>query len=190
MAYAQIDWHKFVVVETLELFESGNLPPPTAPEEVGSRLIALERYQQHGEMEVEEPEPTAQKEVIINDAPKSKYEDEAPSRGADTRVQDMEEDSDSEEEDNHPGKMDMRPPPLPKEAPQMLNTEHIIIRSDYDPKANRQINIAPPSDVSLTSPFTNEKVPANQIQEHIRIGEHSTENDCGYLCLCAHKLSS
>jgi splicing factor 3A subunit 1 len=41
VAYAQIDWHDFVVVETVDYqpFEMGNFPPPTTPDEVGARVL-------------------------------------------------------------------------------------------------------------------------------------------------------
>lgn len=41
MAYAQIDWHDFVVVETVDYqpMEVGNFPPPTTPDEVGARIL-------------------------------------------------------------------------------------------------------------------------------------------------------
>ncbi|CAG5115572.1 unnamed protein product, partial [Candidula unifasciata] len=61
-AYAQIDWHDFVVVETVDFqpTEIGNLPPPTTPEEVGARILQMERFASGGapmddavEMEVE-----------------------------------------------------------------------------------------------------------------------------------------
>ncbi|XP_029633151.1 splicing factor 3A subunit 1-like [Octopus sinensis] len=47
IAYAQIDWHDFVVVETVDFqaSEVGNLPSPTTPEEVGARVIQQERYE-------------------------------------------------------------------------------------------------------------------------------------------------
>ncbi len=47
VAYAQIDWHTFVVVETVDFQpnEPGNFPPPTTPEEVGARLLAQERFE-------------------------------------------------------------------------------------------------------------------------------------------------
>ena len=47
VAYAQIDWHDFVVVETVDFQqnEPGNFPPPTTPEEVGARLLAQERFE-------------------------------------------------------------------------------------------------------------------------------------------------
>lgn len=41
VAYAQIDWHDFVVVETVDYqpYETGNFPPPTTPDEVGARIL-------------------------------------------------------------------------------------------------------------------------------------------------------
>lgn len=45
VAYAMIDWHDFVVVETVDfsINEAGSFPMPTTPEEVGARTIADER---------------------------------------------------------------------------------------------------------------------------------------------------
>jgi splicing factor 3A subunit 1 len=45
VAYACIDWHDFVVVETVDYqpFESGNFPPPTTPQEVGARVLLQDR---------------------------------------------------------------------------------------------------------------------------------------------------
>jgi splicing factor 3A subunit 1 len=47
VAYAQIDWHDFVVVETVDYqpTETGNLPPPTTPDEVGARLLQQQRFE-------------------------------------------------------------------------------------------------------------------------------------------------
>lgn len=41
VAYALIDWHDFVVVETVDYqqFEVGNFPAPTTPDEVGARVL-------------------------------------------------------------------------------------------------------------------------------------------------------
>lgn len=46
VAYAQIDWHDFVVVETVDyqMGEMGNFPPPTTPEEVGARALLQDRH--------------------------------------------------------------------------------------------------------------------------------------------------
>lgn len=45
MAYAQIDWHDFVVVETVDFQygEIGHFPPPTTPDQVGVRTLMQER---------------------------------------------------------------------------------------------------------------------------------------------------
>ncbi|CAH8493673.1 unnamed protein product [Dicrocoelium dendriticum] len=45
VAYALIDWHDFVVVETVDFQpnEAGNFPVPTTPEEVSARMLAEER---------------------------------------------------------------------------------------------------------------------------------------------------
>lgn len=47
IAYAQIDWHDFVVVETVDYQpnEMGNFPPPTTPQDVGARVVAQERLE-------------------------------------------------------------------------------------------------------------------------------------------------
>lgn len=55
VAYAQIDWHDFVVVETVDYqpFEIGNFPPPTTPEEVGARLLIQERIEEGEDIEMQ-----------------------------------------------------------------------------------------------------------------------------------------
>lgn len=54
MAYAQIDWHDFVVVETVDFQygEIGNFPPPTTPDQVGVRTLMQERVD-NGEETIE-----------------------------------------------------------------------------------------------------------------------------------------
>ncbi|RDD44977.1 Splicing factor 3A subunit 1 [Trichoplax sp. H2] len=61
IAFAQVDWHDFVVVETVPFKddEKDNLPPPVTPEELGIRIIAQQRYEEEQrttevEMEVDE----------------------------------------------------------------------------------------------------------------------------------------
>lgn len=55
VAYAQIDWHDFVVVETVDYqpFEIGNFPPPTTPEEVGARILIQERLEEGEDIEMQ-----------------------------------------------------------------------------------------------------------------------------------------
>lgn len=142
--YAQIDWHDFVVVETVDYQpnEQGLFPPPTCPEEVGSRVLAQQRLEEEGE-EVE-----------------------------------MEVESDEEGEgDEGKGAADggrpPSPPQPPKEAPPQPpplppNPEQVVVRKDYNPKGTK----APKSTTEqyLISPITGEKIPADKMQEHMRIG--------------------
>lgn len=46
LAYASIDWHDFVVVQTVDFLpgEGANLPPPCTPKDVGARVLAQQRY--------------------------------------------------------------------------------------------------------------------------------------------------
>ncbi|KAG8146142.1 hypothetical protein E2320_012532, partial [Naja naja] len=89
VAYAQIDWHDFVVVETVDFqpSEQGNFPPPTTPEELGARILIQERYEKFGESEEVEMEVESDDEDD-----KQEKADEAPSQlDQDTQVQDMDE---------------------------------------------------------------------------------------------------
>ena len=168
VAYAKIDWHRFLVVGYSDPFDSENLPPMVKREDVGARVVEQERHQLGSFTEVEEPEPVTSKSVRFVDMPNVTVEDDS-TRGADTNIQDMEENSDSEEENGQENVV-FQVPQLPKEAPQQLNAENIIIRTDYDPKAKRQREEVVESDGFLISPLTNEKIPANKITEHLRIG--------------------
>lgn len=93
VAYAQIDWHDFVVVETVDyqIGEMGNFPPPTTPEEVGARVLMQDRQAQKKSKEdnqgVEEDEDEMQ---IGSD---DEMLDRTGRRGAD----DMESSSDESE---------------------------------------------------------------------------------------------
>ena len=89
VSYAQIDWHNFVVVETVDYqpWEVGNFPPPTNPQEVGARVLMQRRIESN-------PPPPAKKNV--------ETEKESSSRGDNTNVEDMEEGSSDEEEGDQP----------------------------------------------------------------------------------------
>ena len=78
VSYAQVDWHNFVVVETVDYqpWEVGNFPPPTNPGEVGARVLIQRRQEETG---VHQPPPTHDSD------------DSDDETGADTNVQDMEE---------------------------------------------------------------------------------------------------
>ncbi|KAL2092153.1 hypothetical protein ACEWY4_011951 [Coilia grayii] len=165
VAYAQIDWHDFVVVETVDFqpSEQGNFPPPTTPEELGARLLIQERYEKYGESEEVEMEVESEDE---EDEREDREEGHAAQPDQDTQLQDMDEGSDEEED----GMKAPLPPDNPMPPPLPPTPDQVIIRKDYDPKASKpQPSVSAP-DEYLISPITGEKIPASKMQEHMRIG--------------------
>ena len=146
VSYAQIDWHDFVVVETVDYqhFEIGNFPPPTTPEEVGARILLQERYEegQDVEMQLESEDDSDEEEEQQTRLP-------PPPPGSAPPV----------------GKDGPQPPPT---APSLDN---VIVRKDYNPKMAPKPQARPPApDEYLISPITGERIPASQVAEHMRIG--------------------
>ncbi|CAG7835959.1 unnamed protein product [Allacma fusca] len=159
MAYASIDWHDFVVVETVDYqpFESGNFPPPTNPQEVGARVLLQDRILQG---QIPEKEPSSEDNFTALD---------------DTEVQDMEEDSDSSSEDDDEPSLALgkQPPSMP--GMQQADRDEVIIKKGYDPKqpknvlAEKVFTAATPEEYTI-SPITGERIPVSKLQEHMRIG--------------------
>lgn len=165
VAYAQIDWHDFVVVETVDFQpnEHGHFPPPTTPEELGARILIQERYEKYGESEEVEMEVESEDE----DDRRDDRRDGQPSQpDQDTQLQDMDEGSDDEDE----GMRVPMPPDTPMPPPLPPTPDQVIIRKDYDPKASKSLPSVAVSDEYLISPITGEKIPASKMQEHMRIG--------------------
>lgn len=164
VSYAQIDWHNFVVVETVDYqpWEVGNFPPPTNPQEVGARVLMQRRIESA-------PAPVASSQ-------KAKV-DENREGGANTNVEDMEEGSSSEEDEDDEdavpqpiGKplMAVDAAPAVQQPPPALPTrENVEVRS-YDPKAKKKV--VELAEQYLVSPMTGEKLPASKVAEHMRIG--------------------
>ncbi|XP_008333387.1 splicing factor 3A subunit 1-like [Cynoglossus semilaevis] len=159
VAYAQIDWHDFVVVETVDFQpnEQGHFPPPTTPEELGARILIQERYEKYGEseeveMEVESEDEEDERERRDNGQPSQPDQD--------TQVQDMDEGSDDEDM----GIKAPLPPDNPMPPPLPPSPDQVIIRKDYDPKASRPPPSVAVSDEYLISPITGEKIPASKMQ--------------------------
>ncbi|KAK3565271.1 hypothetical protein QTP86_004275 [Hemibagrus guttatus] len=165
VAYAQIDWHDFVVVETVDFQpnEQGNFPPPTTPEELGARILIQERYEKYGESEEVEMEVESEDE---EDEREARDDGHAAQPDQDTQLQDMDEGSD-EDEDSMKAPL---PPENPMPPPLPPTPDQVIIRKDYDPKASKLQAVVPPGDEFLISPITGEKIPASKMQEHMRIG--------------------
>lgn len=173
VAYAQIDWHDFVVVETVDYqpFETGNFPPPTTPEEVGARVLMEERMlEEDGDIEMQiesdndndSDDPSAVRlSAMENRIGMPSFQALASSKRDNIQIQDMDEAS-SEEDDDH-AKTPMAtilPPTLDK-----------VIIKKYDPKQVQKPAPKPPqADDFLISPITGERIPASKMAEHMRIG--------------------
>lgn len=171
VSYAQVDWHNFVVVETVDYqpWEVGNFPPPTNPSEVGARVLIQRRQEETGGPP---PQPIH--------ADSDSDEDE----GADTNVQDMEEDSESDSDEEQAAALAasralkapvMAAPPVQQPAPVPVppisapNPGNVTIKK-YDPKAAAAVKKRPEEDQYLISPITGEKIPASKAAEHMKVG--------------------
>ncbi|XP_017764113.1 PREDICTED: splicing factor 3A subunit 1 [Eufriesea mexicana] len=172
VAYAQIDWHDFVVVETVDYqqFEVGNFPAPTTPDEVGARVLMQERIEEGEDVEM-------QIDSEGEDEMQSRTEGEKDRAKDNNQVQDMEEDSSDEDDVSPPGDThkskepkprdsnNMQPPPLPP------TPGNVVVKKGYDPKQHASKTARPvPPDEYLISPITGERIPASKVQEHMRIG--------------------
>lgn len=158
VAFAQVDWHDFVVVETVNFREDeiANLPHPVTLEQLGARILAQERFermQETGEINAEEME------MEVEDDEEEEIREN--------------EDETAEKDVNRPPSppqvpsSELRPPPLPPTVP----GPNVNIRRDYDPKAPKPPppSSVPPPDNYLISPLTGEKVPAEAVAEHMKI---------------------
>lgn len=169
VAYAQIDWHDFVVVEVVEYqpYESGNFPPPTTPDEVGARVLMEQRFQEDDddiEMQIESDDEFHDR--VEHNLPhqniKMSIMENRTAHKDNTQVQDMDEESSDDE----------RPPsmkPPPPVAPLMPPTHDKVIVKKYDPKNVQKQSKPMSSDEYLISPITGEKIPASKVAEHMRI---------------------
>ncbi|KMQ90146.1 splicing factor 3 subunit 1 [Lasius niger] len=172
VAYAQIDWHDFVVVETVDYqqFEVGNFPAPTTPDEVGARVLMQERIEDGEDVEMQ-IDSDAEEETQTRDGEKG---DRAKDNN---QVQDMEEDSSDEDDVSPPGdthkskeskprETSMQPPPLPP------TPGNVMVKKGYDPKQHATKTTRPVAsdEYLMISPLTREHIPANKVQEHMRIG--------------------
>jgi len=188
VAYAQVDWHNFVVVETVDYqaWEVGNFPPPTNPTEVGARILIQRRQEEQG------GSAAPAKAAAASDSDSDSDGDEDGSgdkeKGADTQVQDMEEGSSSSDEDDEieqpedpkyareramaaAGVVPAPPvgqPPLPP-PPGPIGAGNVVVKH-YDPKAAAAMRKKVKDDQYLISPLTGEKIPASKAAEHMKIG--------------------
>ncbi|KAL6735693.1 hypothetical protein Aduo_006109 [Ancylostoma duodenale] len=155
VAYASIDWHDFVVVQTVD-FQPGdttNLPGLCTPKDVGARILLEARS-------------------------------EAQKQAGEAMEMDMDE-SDSEEETEQQIQNEVEPAPEPSPTPAPAPPEETppppaefstplpptrqkdLIVKDYDPKKAAHA-MKRPADKWLISPLTGERIPSDKLEEHVR----------------------
>lgn len=171
VAYAQIDWHEFVVVETVDYqpFEQGNFPPPTTPDDVGARVLMQERLDEDEDIEMQlESDSDEEQETQSNHVALSVMEDHTKIRD-NNQIQDMDEDSDEDEGEGKKQNESAPPQPSTENLMEPPSLDKVVIKK-YDPKkANKPTKIESSEDY-LISPITGERIPVNKVAEHMRIG--------------------
>lgn len=161
VAYAQIDWHDFVVVETVDYQpnEVGNFPPPTTPADVGARVIVQERIES-GQLDPSALDNNGRllMQRILEDESRV-----APSSiPKDKNIDHVAMDEDVIQEDNRSKKA----PNIKQDIPLPPNPANVIIRP-YDPKAKQGRKHG--AEEYFKSPITGELIPASMMSEHMRI---------------------
>jgi splicing factor 3A subunit 1 len=182
VAYAQVDWHDFVVVETVDYQpnEMGNFPPPTTPQDVGARIIAQERIEAGG-AEGSMVDITGrflidriiddESRVELSSLSKQNIIDEvslAPPVNSDKNIDQVAMDEDSDDEKQKPADQ-AKKQAIPRDLPLPPNPDNVIIRSGYDPKANKQQTASKQAESYFKSPLTGELISASKMSEHMRI---------------------
>ncbi|XP_028399684.1 splicing factor 3A subunit 1-like [Dendronephthya gigantea] len=161
VSFAQIDWHDFVVVETVEFKdnEMGNLPPPVTLEQLGARILDQERSGTDKGKDMEGETKGKDDEYDMMDIEmEDEDESQPPPPPKDTQ------------RDNRPPSppRPQEPPPPQPPLPPMAPGTNIQIRKDYNPKQVRAPGTVPP-DNYLISPITGERVPPQEFDEHMKI---------------------
>jgi splicing factor 3A subunit 1 len=145
IAYAQIDWHDFVTVETVEYQsgEMGNFPLPTTPAHVGARTCAQERMMTTTNGVSDTPLSMAS---IVEDESRCVVVDKTTAT-QDTNVDQVAMDEEDSDEDQKTSQQEQEAAAaaaadqksqktMPKDfnLPLPPNPDNVIIRRDYDPK--------------------------------------------------------
>ncbi|VDN55427.1 unnamed protein product [Dracunculus medinensis] len=148
LAYAQIDWHDFVVVQTVDFptNDAATLPPFCTPKDVGTRILMQQR---------QEAAAKAAAEQAVEMDVESDSDDENRIRN------EVEEDAiDNIEEPQKKAPYEVTQP-----MPAPPSEETVLIR-EYDPK--KAVAQKKTADKWIISPLTGERIPADKLQEHMR----------------------
>lgn len=143
LAYASIDWHDFVVVQTVD-FQPGdtaNLPGLCTPQDVGARIL----LEQRNEMQ------QVAGEAVEMDMEESDSEDEQEQPAIDREV-----DTGAEQ-----------PSMANFAAPLPPSRQKDLVVKDYDPKRAGSSQKRP-AEKWLISPLTGERILSDKMEEHVR----------------------
>lgn len=138
--YAQIDWHDFVLVESVDYqpTETGMFPPPTTPEQVGSRILLQQRIEEQGAAEIDE--------------------------------MDVESDEEDENEKDSSKEAMPPPPLPPSLDNVVIRKDYNPRAKNQGNAPTLATSASAKSDAWVISPITGQKIPAEKLQEHMRYG--------------------
>lgn len=197
LQYNQIDWHDFVIVETIDYQQSEALtnpesfPAPVTVEELGKRLTQQLRYEEFGEdgikqqlederalKEEEEARKAEMEEArrIALEAEREALEAAAEIEEEELRLQELEAQEEQKRLEEL-GKLEQEEefehldPTRNLPAPSFVEPNAVKIVKDYDPKAQKRIvNKVTNSEKWLISPLTGEKIRADKVEKHMAHG--------------------
>ncbi|KAI5801503.1 Pre-mRNA splicing factor PRP21 like protein-domain-containing protein [Peziza echinospora] len=185
LAYAQIDWHDFVVVETVlftEADDAADLPPPTSLSDLQHASLEQKAMMSlhSNQLRIEEAMPTSEPEYYqypthqpqqtfqLPHHPSQPPQQQQPDEGA----MDVEMEAESDNEDEEMSRIRERREAMQRQQQAQAEAKGgaapMKIRSDYVPKAaaaaasRRGVQMA-------VCPNCQDQIPLNEMQEHMRI---------------------
>ncbi|GIJ87280.1 splicing factor 3a, subunit 1 [Aspergillus pseudoviridinutans] len=183
IAYAQIDWHDFVVVETVlftEADDQADLPPPTSLNDLQSASLEQKAMMSLNPLRIEEAMPTDQEaQVYYNAYPPAQPEPVAqpalpsvspyPPQAPIPQPYPMASAAAQEEEQRIRERMEAREQAAAAQAAAKAppGQQPMRIRSDYVPRAQaRRLN---PSGATALCPNCHQQIPVAELDQHMRI---------------------
>ncbi|CAM9135276.1 unnamed protein product, partial [Choristocarpus tenellus] len=151
VAFRSIDWHDFVVVETIE-FPDDELVEPLE----GLDIQDVEEVEEEEPQEAEEPVPPPPPEEPLDKSEEDEDED-----------MDMDMDMDLEDDDEDEGGMPPPPPPGPPPPPQHDDDEDINVVSNYKPDVSMGGSSQIPN--MVVDPISGKAMAASELSDHLRI---------------------
>ncbi|KRX91335.1 Splicing factor 3A subunit 1, partial [Trichinella pseudospiralis] len=168
LAYSMIDWHDFVVVQTVDFQpqETVGLPPPCTPKDVGARILAQQRMEankvstQSIEMEVDSDE-----EVSGQQLAGEAVENQPFAGGEQGAMAFSNEEGLGALHQQVPKPKAVHEVTQPQPAPP--RPENVTVRKDYNPRS-RLLEKVQSEQKWVISPLTGEKVQADKLTEHLK----------------------